>query len=102
MNCVEIDFYLILAFGGCIFLANFSHWRMKKNLTVKEEKMDHEMTVWQKIISDISFPSNFLTDRGILWKRLSVIFFAGICISGIAFPVLNAQDWVCPLKFYPK
>ncbi len=98
MECIDLSIYLLLAFGGSILAANFASWKMEKNIRPEIQKDIGKIAKWKLLLGDVFYPSSILTKQGIYWRRLSVIFFICIVLSGVSIPYFNNQEWVCKFK----
>ena len=60
-------------------------------------KKIERMSVWNKLISDYVIPKSLLSERGKLWRKVSVLAGIGLIVFFLSYVYFNNQDWVCDL-----
>jgi hypothetical protein len=101
LSCVDLEIYLFIYFALLILVGNIAVYRMRKNVTKHVSKQDLENNFLKAFLWEIAIPKIYLTERGMLWRKVSI----GCCIGFIVFVIcwgyLPKLDWVCAFKTLP-
>ena len=95
MDCVDLKIPIILFFGISIVAANFASSKMEKGIKSEVKEKLGIIPKWKLMLGDVFLPSDILTEKGILWRKLSILFFMCIVLSGASVPFFQSQEWVC-------
>ena len=95
MDCIDLKIPIILVFGISIVAANIAGSKMEKEIKPEAKEKLGMIPKWKLIFGDVFLPSDILTERGILWRKLSILFFVCVVLSGAAVPFSQSQEWVC-------
>jgi len=92
MECTNIEVPLFITFAVLIVSANIASWRMQKNTLEGIDKAPY----WKIMFGDVFLGSEFLNNRGRLWRNASVVTF-GLIIAWMAvyFYLFN-EPGICP------
>ena len=91
MNCTGFEQIVSIAFVISLLGANAASWRMQKLA-----KLDgYEGPRWKLLLGDVALPKSALSEKGLVWRNASIVFFVLLVVSGLAIGFLNSQGSQC-------
>ena len=95
MDCIDLKLAIFLVFGISLVAANVASSKMERNIKPEIMGQIGKVPKWKLIFGDVFLPSGILTETGMLWRRLAILFFVCVVLSGAAVPFSQTQEWIC-------
>lgn len=92
MECTDIEMPLFISFAILIIAANVASWRMQKNTLESIGKAPY----WKLLLGDVFLGAEFLNQRGLQWRKASVILFCFLIAWGAVYLYLFNEPGICP------
>ena len=91
MNCSVYEPIALGAFAIFMLASNMACWR-----TQKLAKLDgYAGPLWKLLLGDVALPKSVLSDKGLAWRKASIVFFILLVASGVALGFLNLHESQC-------
>ena len=91
MECTNLEIYIFGSFALLILLGNFTSSKMQKNTTPEIESAPR----WKLLLGDLVLPKNYLTKRGLFWRKMSLACGLLFLAWALVYTYLAKQEWVC-------
>ncbi len=75
---------------------------MGKNTKDSFNKNPIKPTGWQVLTWEIAMPKEFLTTRGMLWRKADITCFVGFIIFVFCWIYFQNVEWACEFQIVPK
>lgn len=91
MNCTGFEQVVFIVFVISLLAANFASWRMQKLAKLN----GYEGPQWKLLLGDVALPKSVLSEKGVAWRKASIVLFVFLVASGVAIGFLNSQGSQC-------
>jgi hypothetical protein len=102
LDCINLEVILLITSFIVIVLANFTKARMAKNVLNEIKGNLPKPSVIQIILWEIALPKQFLTPRGLSWRKASIACCTLIIVLMILWVYLQRIEGVCSFQLVPK